>query len=211
MNIDQLRQEYSERELRRRDLAADPVDQFARWFDEAIKADLHEPNAMSLSTVSSDGQPSLRTVLLKFFDADGLVFFTNLGSTKALELASNPRCALLFPWLALQRQVIVKGTAEKISKTQALRYFCKRPRGSQLGAWVSRQSSVISSRSLLEAKLEEMKARFADGDVPIPSFWGGYRVRPDSFEFWQGRPARLHDRFLFTREDERWRVERLAP
>ncbi len=211
MNIDELRQEYSERELRRRDLADDPADQFARWFDEAIRAELPEPNAMSLSTVAPDGQPSLRTVLLKFFDAEGLVFFTNLGSAKAKELAANPRCALLFPWLTLQRQVVVKGTAQRISAAQTLRYFCKRPRGSQLGAWVSRQSSVISSRSLLEAKLEEMKARFADGEVPLPSFWGGYRVRPDSFEFWQGRPARLHDRFLYTRQDEGWRAERLAP
>ena len=211
MNIDELRQEYAERELRRKDLAADPTDQFARWFDEALKADLPEPNAMSLATVAASGQPSLRTVLLKFFDADGLVFFTNLGSAKAQELDANPRCALLFPWLVLQRQVIVKGTAQRISGAQSLRYFCKRPRGSQLGAWVSRQSSVISSRKLLEMKLEEIKAKFADGDVPLPSFWGGFRVRADSFEFWQGRPARLHDRFVYTRERDGWRTDRLAP
>ncbi len=212
MDIADLRRDYSSRGLDREQLAADPMDQFARWFDEACAAEVLEANAMSVATVSADGRPSLRTVLLKYFDADGLVFFTNLESRKAREIAVNPRVSLLFLWRELERQARIEGTAERVSAREAATYFMRRPRGSQLGAWVSRQSTIISSRQLLEAKLEEMKRRFKDGEVPLPSFWGGYRVRPDCLEYWQGRPNRLHDRFEYRKtESGSWTVERLAP
>jgi len=212
MDIAELRREYCKRGLDREQLAADPMDQFTRWFEEVCAADVLEPNALSVATVAADGKPSLRTVLLKYFDKDGLVFFTNLESRKAREIAVNPRVSLLFLWRELERQVRVEGMAERVSVREAAAYFMRRPRGSQLGAWVSRQSSIISSRQLLEAKLEEMKRRFKDGEVPLPSFWGGYRVRPDCLEFWQGRPSRLHDRFEYRKtENGPWTIERLAP
>lgn len=212
MDIGDLRKRYTQAELNEERLKADPFDQFEHWFREACDAELSEPNAMCVSTVAADGQPSSRTVLLKSFDRDGFVFFTNYGSRKAREIEANPRVSLLFPWLALERQSIVTGTAAKISAAESLKYFLTRPRGSQLGAWVSAQSEVITARSLLEIKLDEMKRKFADGDVPLPSFWGGYRVTPATVEFWQGRPDRLHDRFLYSRnaEDE-WRIDRLSP
>ena len=167
---------------------------------------------MSLATVSPQGQPSLRTVLLKSYDADGFVFFTNRESRKAREMERNARVSLLFPWIAQERQVIVMGTAEQISKVQTLRYFLTRPRGSQIAAWISPQSSVITSRSLLELQWETMKQKFADGRIPVPPFWGGYRVRPREIEFWQGRANRLHDRFQYLRnEDGTWTIDRLAP
>ncbi len=166
---------------------------------------------MALATTGTDAQPSVRTVLMKYFDASGFVFFTNLESTKADQISENPRVALLFYWQPLERQVRIRGVAEKIKTREALRYFMTRPRGSQLGAWVSDQSSVINSRTLLETKLDEMKRRFGKGEIPLPSFWGGYRVRPQQIEFWQGRTNRLHDRFLYTRQESGWQVERLAP
>lgn len=212
MDIADLRRDYSSRGLDREQLAADPIDQFARWFDEACAAEVLEPNAMGVATVAADGKPSLRTVLLKYFDADGLVFFTNLESRKAREIGENPRVSLMFLWRELERQTRIEGAAERVSAREAAAYFMRRPRGSQLGAWVSRQSSIISSRQLLEAKLDEMKRRFKDGEVPLPSFWGGYRVCPDCLEFWQGRPNRLHDRFEYRKtETGVWTVERLAP
>lgn len=211
MSIADLRREYTQGGLNREDLAPEPIDQFRHWFQQAERAELIEPNAMSLATVDTAGQPSLRTVLLKAYDARGLVFFTNYQSTKARDIEANPQVALLFPWLALERQVSVRGRAEKISMAESLRYFMSRPFGSRLGAWVSRQSSVISSRQLLEAKLEEMKRKYADGQVPLPDFWGGFRVVPETFEFWQGRPNRLHDRFCYTRKGEDWEINRLAP
>jgi pyridoxamine 5'-phosphate oxidase len=187
------------------------MDQFRLWFDDARGVGLLEPNAMSLATAGRDGQPSVRTVLVKYFDADGFVFFTNLESAKAIQIAENPRVALLFYWQTLERQVIIRGDAAPVSRSEALAYFLKRPHGSQLGAWVSDQSRAITSRKILEMKLQEIKRKFAEGKVPLPSFWGGYRVQPREMEFWQGRPNRLHDRFLYVREGADWAVERLAP
>ena len=192
-------------------LAPDPIAQFEHWYQETIDTNLPEPNAMSLATVDADGQPSLRTVLLKLYDAEGFVFYTNYHSRKARQIDANGRVALLFPWVALARQVKILGHAARIPTSESLRYFTTRPRGSQIGAWSSPQSQVITSRSLLEQKVEEIKRKFADGDVPLPDFWGGYRVVPESIEFWQGRDSRLHDRFRYTRDNGGWRIERLAP
>ena len=187
-------------------------EQFTVWFEQACAAEVNEPNAFSLATVNEVGQPSLRTVLLKYFDNDGLVFYTNYESHKAMEIEGNKKVSMLFPWLAMQRQVIVKGMASKVSAAESLKYFLKRPKDSQLGAWISRQSSVISSRQVLESKLEEIKARFTKGDISLPPFWGGYRIEPQSFEFWQGGENRIHDRFLYTRDEEAgWQIDRLSP
>jgi pyridoxamine 5'-phosphate oxidase len=208
----ETRSEYTRGALNRSDLQPSPFEQFALWFEEAVAAQVIEPNAMSLATSGADQRPLVRTVLLKSYDEGGFVFFTNFESRKARQLAENPNASLLFPWLALERQVIICGAAERISTAETLAYFLTRPRGSQLGAWVSAQSSVITTRSLLEQKWEEMKRKFGEGQVPLPSFWGGYRVVPREIEFWQGRPSRLHDRFLYTRQsDGSWRLDRLAP
>lgn len=211
MDLANLRKEYSDRGLRREELDADPVNQFARWFRQAKDAGQHEPNAMTLATVDSDGMPLQRTVLLKRFDHDGFVFFTNYGSRKASHIASNPKVCLLFPWITLERQVIIQGVAEKISTAESLRYFLTRPRESQIGAWVSNQSDAIASRQVLMQKLDEIRGRFRDSEVPLPSFWGGYRVTPETIEFWQGGAARLHDRFLYTRRNAGWEISRLSP
>jgi len=212
MDLSDMRLDYSEGKLRRSSLDDDGFEQFTTWFEQACEADVHEPNAFSLATVAADGQPSLRTVLLKYFDRQGLVFFTNYESRKAMEIEDNPQVSMLFPWLTMQRQVIVKGGAVKVSAAESLKYFLKRPKDSQLGAWISQQSSVISSRSVLEGKLAEIKARFSKGDISLPPFWGGYRIEPKSFEFWQGGESRIHDRFLYTKDEAgRWGVERLSP
>lgn len=210
-DISDLRSEYARSALRRKDLADDPVLQFEQWFNQARDAGVAESNSAALATSGSDGQPDVRTVLIKYFDADGFVFFTNLESVKADQISQNSRVALLLYWQPLERQIRIRGTAEKIKTSEAVRYFIKRPRGSQLGAWVSNQSSVITSRTLLEAKFDEMKRRFGKGEIPLPSFWGGYRVRPQQIEFWQGRRSRLHDRFLYARQEQGWQIERLAP
>ena len=215
MDLSQLRQEYRQAGLRRRDLHGDPVEQFRRWFEQAQAAELLEPNAMVLGT--TDGQrPSSRTVLLKAFDQRGFVFFSNYGSRKATEIATKPQVSLLFPWYGLARQVAILGPAVRISAAESLAYFASRPFGSQLGAWVSQQSQVISSRSLLEQKWAELRQRFQDGGVPLPTSWGGFRVEPLEFEFWQGGENRLHDRFRYRREAQGdasgdWLIERLAP
>lgn len=206
-----LRRDYRNPPLHREDLDADPFAQFDRWFQAARQAGVYEPNAMNVATVDASGQPSSRTVLLKFFDRRGFVFYTNLGSRKARELDANPKVALLFFWPELHRQVKIRGTALRTSATETLGYFMRRPRGSQLGAWISEQSQPITSRQLLEQKFAEISQKFAAGDVPLPSFWGGFRVEPAAIEFWQGQESRLHDRFLYTRSGTGWNIERLAP
>ncbi len=206
-----MRRQYTLAALREEDLLADPVAQFTAWFKQALDAELLEPNAMSLATAWADGRPLLRTVLLKNYDERGFVFYTNLGSRKARQLKENPHASLLFPWLPLERQVIVTGKAERLSMAETLKYFVTRPRDSQIGAWASQQSSPISSRQALEMEWESLKRKFSQGDVPLPDFWGGFRVVPETVEFWQGGPNRLHDRMLYTRQGAAWKIERLAP
>jgi pyridoxamine 5'-phosphate oxidase len=211
MDIGHFRREYLKDGLERSDLADNPVQQFGRWFTQANETDIPDPNAMVLATVDNDGQPSQRTVLLKYYDEDGFVFFTNKESRKAREIANNAKVNLHFVWLELERQIAIAGVATPISAAESTRYFMTRPRNSQIAAWVSNQSSAISSRKLLLQKFQEMKQKFVNGEVPLPSFWGGYRVKPTAVEFWQGRENRLHDRFLYTQIETGWQVERLAP
>ena len=206
-----IRQGYKNKGLDKEDLNADPIIQFESWFKEAKKSE-PIPTAMSLSTVNNNGEPTLRTVLLKLFDKKGFVFFTNYKSRKADHITGNPSVAVLFNWGALERQISITGVAEKIKTKESIKYFMSRPRGSQLGAWVSDQSSVLSSRKILELKLEEMKRKFSDGEIPLPDFWGGYRIIPKTFEFWQGRPNRLHDRFIYSKlSNGIWKIDRIAP
>lgn len=212
MDLSALRADYTRGGLRRADLAGDPMEQFARWFAQAQEADVREPNAMALATADAAGQPSLRTVLMKEFDARGVTFFTNYASRKARELEANPQASALFMWLRLERQVAVVGAVEKVSTEETARYFAMRPRGSQLGAWASPQSGVVESRAVLEQNLEEVRTRFNKSDVPPPEGWGGFRLVPRTIEFWQGGRDRLHDRFRYTRGAEgRWQIDRVAP
>lgn len=212
MNLAELRQEYTRAGLQRNDLNNDPIAQFRLWIEQAGEAGLPEPNAMVLATVDDSGQPFTRTVLLKHLDAGGFVFYTNFESRKAEQISENARVSLLFPWFPLERQVSINGLASRISTAESLKYFASRPLASRLGAWASPQSKIIRSRSLLESKFQEIKAKFANGEVPLPSFWGGFRVKPETVEFWQGRQSRLHDRFLYSRvSNEDWNIERLAP
>lgn len=212
-----MREQYRTTELSVADLAPEPIAQFSRWFKEtATSPAIHEPNAMVVSTATPDGRPSSRTVLLKHYDRAGFVFFTNYDSRKGAELTANPYASLLFPWHPLARQVVVTGRAERVGRDETVAYFRTRPHGSQLGAWASRQSSVIASRAELLARYEELAARYPeDAQVPVPPEWGGIRVVPDAVEFWQGHENRLHDRLRYVREGgeagETWRVERLAP
>ena len=211
MDITDLREDYRRAALDRDTLDPDPLGQFKTWFAQAQDSQLQEPNAMVLASVDPEGQPWTRTVLLKKLDGRGFVFFTNFESRKARQFADNPRASILFLWLGLERQVSINGTVERISTAESLAYFITRPIGSRLGAWTSQQSSIIKSRSLLEAKLQEMKRKFSGGEVPLPSFWGGYRLIPSRYEFWQGRQNRLHDRFEYLKGDDGWEIERLQP
>ena len=211
MDLTFIRQGYEDKGLDKEDLNANPFLQFEFWLEKAKEKE-PIPTAMSLSTVSNNGEPALRTVLLKSFDKNGFVFYTNYKSTKAVHIAENRNVAALFNWVALERQVSINGVAEKIENKESIKYFMSRPRGSQLGAWVSDQSSVLSSRKILEMKLEEMKRKFSDREIPLPDFWGGYRIKPKTFEFWQGRPNRLHDRFRYFKQgNDSWIIDRIAP
>jgi len=206
------RYEHATIGLHRRDLDPDPIKQFANWFTAAIEAQIRDVNAMSLATASADAKPSLRIVLLKGFDQDGFVFFTNYESEKGRQLEANPYAALGFYWIELDRQIRISGKTERTSREESEHYFHSRPLGSQLGAWASRQSEPLDARRVLDARMAEMTERFADKPVPLPPHWGGYRLRPDNMEFWQGRSNRLHDRFRYTRQpDGKWLIDRLSP
>ena len=206
------RYEHIGKGLRRSDLSPDPIEQFANWFTTAIETGIRDVNAMSLATAARDAKPSVRIVLLKTFDEDGFVFFTNYESEKGKQLEANPYAALGFYWIELDRQIRISGQVKKTSREESQTYFHSRPVGSQLSAWASRQSAVLDGRRVLDARMEEMNERFADKPVPLPPHWGGYRLKPDNMEFWQGRPNRLHDRFRYTRKsDGSWLIERLAP
>ena len=208
-DLSSFRKEFLQSGINKEDLKSSPVEQFSLWFSQAMEADIVEPSAMSLAT--SDDSIGIRTVLLKYFDEKGFVFYTNYESKKSKQMQKNPQAAILFPWLALERQVKIIGKVEKISKLESLKYFSSRPKGSQIGAWASEQSSRISSRSILIEQFESMKKKFSNGEIPLPEFWGGYRVIPQSIEFWQGRANRLHDRFIYEREEGEWTISRLSP
>ncbi|MBV7314379.1 pyridoxamine 5'-phosphate oxidase [Shewanella sp. NIFS-20-20] len=213
IDLTHIRREYLKDGLRAKDLPVDPMALFELWMSQAADANLSDPTAMVVATVDDQGQPWQRIVLLKRFDEHGFVFFTNLGSRKATQLKHNSHISLLFPWHMLERQVAVTGVAQPLSTAEVVSYFMHRPKDSQIAAWVSKQSSPLSTRGVLEAKFLEMKQKFSKGEVPVPSFWGGYRVRASHIEFWQGGANRLHDRFLYTRQEatSAWEIERLAP
>ena len=213
MDLSQFRREYLKGGLSRADLNNDPVLQFSAWFEQARKTEIADPTAMVLATVGSGGKPSQRTVLLKYFDQQGFVFFTNFESRKAQEIQGNAQVSLLFVWLELERQVMINGPASKISVAESAKYFMSRPKESQMAAWVSSQSHPLTSKQILMQKFQEMKTKIGAGKVPLPSFWGGYRVEPVEIEFWQGGQNRLHDRFLYTKHEgtDSWTINRLAP
>lgn len=212
MDLEDVRREYLKGGLQHEDLAGHPLVQFERWLQQSIDAKLQDPTAMTVATVDDDGQPSQRIVLLKHVDEAGFVFFTNYGSRKSQDIGVNNKVSLHFPWHMLERQVKVCGVAERVPKAESLAYFLSRPKESQLAAWASAQSRPVSSRQLLMQQFNAMKDKFAKGEVPLPDFWGGYRVVPTRIEFWQGGANRLHDRFEYTRQaDGQWLIERLAP
>ena len=212
LKLDEFRREYTQGGLDRADLAENPLVQFKLWMEQTIKSNIPDPNAMTVATVGADGQPSQRIVLLKHLDEKGFVFYTNLNSRKAQELKQNPKISLHFPWHFLERQVKVCGTVEPLSVAEVFKYFVTRPRESQLGAWASQQSRPISSRAILMQQFEAMKNKFSKGDIPLPDFWGGYRVKPHQIEFWRGGEHRLHDRFQYNLQaDGHWSLERLEP
>ena len=211
MSLKDNRREYDYGTLSRDSLNENPFTQFSLWMDQAIEADIIDPTAMSVATVGEGGKPWQRMVLLKGFDERGFVFYTNLGSRKATDIATNPHVSLQFPWLQLDRQVIVGGRAEALSESEVSDYFYSRPLSSQLAAWASQQSSPIESRAALEAQFEAVKQKFSSGNVTVPDFWSGFRVVPEEFEFWQGGENRLHDRFSFQRQEHQWNISRLSP
>ncbi len=211
MNVSDLREEYTRFGLSESDLDPDPIEQFRKWFEEALNADLHEPNAMTLATATPEGKPSARIVLLKGFDERGFVFYTNYEGRKAQELETNPYAALVFYWGELERQVRIEGQVVRASDEESDAYYKSRPRGSRLGAWVSEQSRPIKSRERLEEKVRELETEYEDREIPRPPFWGGYRVVPEAIEFWQGRENRLHDRLLYRYSGAKWKIERLQP
>ena len=211
MSLEENRREYDYGKLSRESLLDNPFDQFTLWMNQAIEARVQDPTAMSVATVSSEGKPWQRMVLLKGFDEQGFVFYTNLGSRKAKEIESNAQVSLHFPWLQLDRQVIIGGRAERLSAVEVVKYFLSRPKESQLAAWASKQSSRINSRQALETQFAQIKEKFSKGDVPLPDFWGGYRVVPEEMEFWQGGESRLHDRFSYSRDGDDWDIYRLSP
>ena len=211
MDAASLRKEYTRAGLKRADVHSDPVVQFNAWFEETLAAGLHEPNAMIVATATANGMPSARTVLLKGYDERGFVFYTNYEGRKACELEANPACALLFYWGELERQVRIEGCASRISNEESDAYFASRPRGSRLGAWVSEQSRPVEDRTVLEERVRDLEAEYEGRGVPRPPFWGGYRVEPNTIEFWQGRENRLHDRLVYSRVGDDWRIDRLQP
>jgi len=212
VDLTQIRGKYTTKELDIKHLDSNPFKQFEKWFNDAITEEVSEPNAMILATVGKDMIPSVRAVLLKTFDEKGFVFFTNYKSKKASQIKENPNAAALFSWIDMERQIKIEGSVEKISTADSLKYFLSRPKGSQIGAWVSHQSSIITSRGLLEQKFDEIKRKFSKGEVPFPDFWGGYIIKPIRIEFWQGGQDRLHDRFLYEKDEQgSWTITRLAP
>lgn len=211
-NVANLREDYRAKTLERKDVVDDPILQFQHWFDEAVAANQKEPNAMTLATASPEGMPSARIVLLKGYSNEGFIFYTNYESKKGQELINNPNAALVFCWLEMERQIRIEGKVEQLSAEASAAYFHSRPKGSQIGAWVSPQSEVIKDRSVLEDKLVELQAQYADAEkLPCPPHWGGFIVRPSLIEFWQGRSSRLHDRLRYTQENGHWKIDRLAP
>jgi pyridoxamine 5'-phosphate oxidase len=206
-----LRREYSHSTLDENGVDPDPIAQFADWLEQALEAGVAEPNAMLVATATADGAPSARVVLLRGYDERGFVFFTDYRSQKGTELSANPRTALVFYWPALDRQVRIVGSATKTSREESEAYFRTRPRGSRLGAWISHQSQVIPSRGMLDEKVPELEERYRKEEIPLPPYWGGFRVSPETLEFWQGRESRLHDRIRYRRAGDQWRIERLSP
>lgn len=210
-SIADIRKEYKQLSLGENDVATTPVEQFSKWWTDAINSNIDEVNAMTLATVNAQGHPSARIVLLKGFDENGFVFFTNYNSHKGSDMEVNPFASLVFFWKELERQVRVEGRVSKVSPEESDAYFNSRPEGSRIGAWASPQSSVISSRELIEENVKELEQRFANTTIERPPHWGGYIVKPEIVEFWQGRPSRLHDRIRYSRTGEDWKIERLAP
>lgn len=211
IDIEGLRNEYALEELEESGVASDPMEQFRLWFEQALRSEVTEANAMSLATATKDAKPSVRIVLLKGFDQQGFRFFTNYESRKGKELEENPFASLCFFWPELERQVRIEGSIEKVSRTESVEYFKKRPRLSQLGAWASSQSDVLKSREELEKKFADLDQKFNNSPIPAPEYWGGYRLLPSSIEFWQGRTGRLHDRLRYIRESDTWNLYRLSP
>lgn len=210
--IENLRQDYRSATLNEKDVATDPISQFANWFAQALDAGLYEPNAMTLATSTHDGKPSARILLMKGFNQDGFTFYTNYLSRKGKEIAKNPVVAMVFYWGELERQVRIEGTIEKVSKEESERYFRSRPKGSQVGSMASPQSQQIANRNIIEDSLQQLEAKYQDSDVPKPAYWGGYIVKPQTVEFWQGRTNRLHDRIEYRKVDKKkWKIVRLAP